>query len=360
MKPADAPRSRAVFVRNFGSRELVESFLVSSVSAVLVIRIVLYLSGYPRVGGDQLHIAHVLWGGILMLASLIVLFSFLGRPASRLASVIGGLGFGLFIDEIGKFVTQDNDYFYEPAVALIYVVFVAVFLTFHSIHVRREYHGTEYLLNALREMEEVAVHDLDADEKRRALEYLDRSDPSHPLVIALRESLSGVEPLPVAGPSPVGRLRAVVESAYRRVTRLPGFDKVMILLFVGQLVIKLTFGAVAIFLIGLGWDQILDFRLVGRIAERLKDLSGLEVAQFFASALAGVFVFLGVVRIRHSRLAAFRMFERAILVSILLVQVFSFYLEQFAALVELMFNLVVLVLLRTMIQIEGRERTRSF
>ncbi len=38
----------------------------------------------PELGGHGLHIAHLLWGGF-------------------------------FIDELGKFITQDNDYFFKPA-----------------------------------------------------------------------------------------------------------------------------------------------------------------------------------------------------------------------------------------------------
>jgi hypothetical protein len=82
------------------------------------------------------------------------------------------------------------------------------------------------------------------------------------------------------------------------------------------------------------------------------DLSALEIAQLAASGLAGWFVLMGVLRIRGSRVAAFRMFERAIVTSILLVQAFSFYSDQFAALVELVFNLTILTLIRTAIRVE--------
>jgi hypothetical protein len=344
--------ARQVFVRSFEAPDLLELFLVASVSSVLLVRLALHLTGYPSVGGDVLHVAHVLWGGLLMLAALIVALSFLDRPTLRLAAIVGGVGFGLFVDEIGKFVTRSNDYFFQPAVALIYVVFVSLFLVIHTIHRRRTNTTGEYLLNALREVEELARSDLDARERERALEYLSRSDPHHPLVGPLRRTLARIEPIPWGGPPAWRRARSRVREAYRRVASTPGFDAAVIAFFVGQLMLKLAYGAMLIFVVGLGWRQILDVRFLGWVAERMVDLSALEIAQLAASGLAGWFVLMGVLRIRGSRVAAFRMFERAIVTSILLVQAFSFYSDQFAALVELVFNLTILTLIRTAIRVE--------
>ncbi|HUP00716.1 MAG TPA: hypothetical protein VM737_04245 [Gemmatimonadota bacterium] len=347
------PRPSRLFVRNFRAYDHLQAFVVSAVSAILAIRLLLHLTGYPSIGGDALHIAHVLWGGLLMLAAMIVLLSFLSEATVRLAAILGGFGFGAFIDEVGKFVTRDSDYFYQPAVALMYVTFVLLLLAAHAIHGRREHSEQEYLLNALREMEELALHDLDEEEARRARRYLDRSDPHNPLAAALRTALTGVELVPLAGPLPIARARDALRRGYRRIARLPRFDQAVILVFVGQLAIKLAYGAILVFLVGLGWDRILDWRIVGRVAERIQDLTTAQIAQLAASALSGVFVLLGVVRIlARRRLAAYRMFESAILVSILLVQVFSFYNEQFAALIELAFNLTMLIVLRSMIALE--------
>ena len=68
---------------------------------------------------------------------------------------------------------------------------------------------------------------------------------------------------------------------------------------------------------------------------------------------------MGVVRIGVSRVAAYRMFERAIVTSILLVQVFSFYSEQFAALVELIFNLTILAFVRAAIAAEEAREAEA-
>lgn len=347
-----------MFLRDFRAGAHFELFIVAAVSAVLATRLFLHLLGYPRIAGDTLHIAHLLWGGLFMLVAFVIVFSFLGRAAERLAAGVGGVGFGLFVDEVGKFVTLDHDYFYQPAVALIYVAFVGVFLTRHAIHGRRGYTPTEYLVNALRETEELALHDMDPAERKRALEWLGSSDPDHPLVLVLTGALRDVPLVEPPGPTLPGRLRDAMRRLYRRVARLPYFDTALVAFFVGQLAVKLAFGALLIFVVGTGWDEVFDVAFVGATFERMSRLSGLEIAQLVASGVSGAFVAVGVARLRRSRFEAYRWFERAILASILLVQPFSFYREQFVALVELGFNLSVLAALRTMISIEAEQASR--
>src|SRR5438067_471684 len=54
------------------------------------------MTGFPRIGGGGRHVAHMLWGGLLMLIGLVLLLAVIGRRTKRLAAVIGGAGFGLF------------------------------------------------------------------------------------------------------------------------------------------------------------------------------------------------------------------------------------------------------------------------
>src|SRR5918992_1217965 len=132
-----SPRMRRpLLLRDLHSGHHLELFLVSAVSAVLAIRGYLRLTNYPQVGGESLHIAHMLWGGLLMLAALLILLAFIGESSRRLAAFVGGVGFGTFIDEVGKFITRDNDYFFRPAVALIYVTFVLTYIALRFVRRR--------------------------------------------------------------------------------------------------------------------------------------------------------------------------------------------------------------------------------
>ncbi len=106
-----------------------DTFLFTSAATVLITRTYLELTGYPQIGGhSQLHIAHVLWGGLLLFVAMTIMMVSVGSTAKFWASLIGGIGFGLFIDEIGKFLTKDVNYFFKPAIAIIYGVLITAYV----------------------------------------------------------------------------------------------------------------------------------------------------------------------------------------------------------------------------------------
>jgi hypothetical protein len=98
--------------------------------------------------------------------------SCLGNRTRLSAALIGGIGFGTFIDEIGKFITRDNDYFFQPSISLIYITFVLIYLAFRDLQLRRKISSEEYLVNAINDFEEAIINDLQPEERDRALRYL--------------------------------------------------------------------------------------------------------------------------------------------------------------------------------------------
>lgn len=346
--------TRRFFLRSFEAGGFLEVFLISAVAVILGIRFFLRIAGYPKLGGDALHIAHMLWGGLLMLVAIVLLLSFLGRHARWLAAVVGGLGFGTFIDEVGKFVTHDNDYFYQPSIALIYVVFILTFLGARALQ-GRSYTRTEYLLNSLHALEEVALRDLDEHELRRALRYLEHSDPDHPLVPAVADLLHRAELVPVPPPGRLARARAWVRERYRALTQRRAFVLALVVFFTAQFVLRLAHVVALI----LGWrfdpEDPSGAGWWTRVAAVQTGLDFLDWARLGASLLSGLFVGWGVALVWRSRRRAYEMFKRSVLVTLFLTQVLIFYEEELSALMGFAFNLLLLIALQLMIRREQED-----
>ncbi|MEJ2890872.1 hypothetical protein [Actinomycetospora aeridis] len=93
---------------------------------VVVTRLYLALTGYPQIGGEVYHLAHALWGGLLLLVGGLAALAWSNRWVAPTTAVCVGVGSGLFVDEVGKFITQRNDYFTPLAAPIIYAVFLGV------------------------------------------------------------------------------------------------------------------------------------------------------------------------------------------------------------------------------------------
>ena len=151
---------RKSFISSPVRRNQVESYLLLTLMAlalsVIVTRVFLELTGYPQLGGGQLHIAHVLWGGLLLYVAALLPLILVNRWALTASAILNGIGVGLFIDEVGKFITQDHNYFYRPAAPIIYAFFLLSVLLFlyvckpHQSNPREAlYHTTEELPTAI-------------------------------------------------------------------------------------------------------------------------------------------------------------------------------------------------------------------
>src|SRR5436190_319626 len=241
----------ALFIRNRQLNSLLELFLVSSVSSVLVIRFALAVSGYPQLGGRSLHIAHLLWGGLLMLVALVLLLTFLGRRIQVLAAVVGGAGFGTFVDELGKFITSDNDYFFRLTVGLLYVLFVVLFVLVRTLdRGRRPLAPDEALANATDQLRELVLGGASDFERARVLRLLAQSNAPDALAAAARAFVAAAPSAPAA-PDTLASLAARVGAQGRRThDRLVGarwFGRAVVFVFVANAVL----GGAVVLVLGL-------------------------------------------------------------------------------------------------------------
>jgi hypothetical protein len=291
-----------VFIRNIEATSYRENFIVSALVSIFVIRVYLRVAHYPIIGSGEFHIAHLLWGGFFMMAALLILLSFLNEKAAVVASIVGGIGFGAFIDELGKFITSDNNYFYQPTIALIYIVFVLLYLISRFIPRYRPFTQREYLVNAIEMIKESAVNDFDQEEERRAVEYLRNCDPKNPIVKALKGLLSQLEVEANPPPGILTKIRRAIRQQYYVIARSGLVVNSVIILLVISTVFTLT--------------------QIATLSSHRPLVSFSEWGQLYSSILSGIFVLIGLFALRFSRAEAYRFFRISVLVTLLLTQFF--------------------------------------
>jgi hypothetical protein len=316
---------RRRLTRNAEAPWLFESFFVAAVVSFLGIRWFLALADYPRIGSNGIHIAHMLWGGLLMLLALLLLLAFLDRSVGHVAAVVAGLGFGTFIDEIGKFVTADNDYFYRPAVALVYAAFVAAFLVARTFVGQRRLTHREALANALHRLAESADGPIEPDDRARIARLLALADPQAAGTTLIERYLTGL-------PGTAERT-SLIEAIARRVA--DGYEAVMATQWAER--------ALTMAVIAYGALAVVGVALIATSAgngTRSDASTAATVTQLGSTIVGAALVGRGVISLPTSRIAAYRWFMRGILVWILVTQVFVFYSSQLAGLGGLVVDLV--------------------
>ena len=334
-------RRRRTPLRNSDAPLFLESFIVAAVSSVLVIRWALAMTGFPQLGGGELHIAHMLWGGGLMLVAILLMLAYLDRSIQHAAAIIAGLGFGTFIDEVGKFITADNDYFFRPAVAVIYVVFVVVFLVARGLVGQRQLSHREALANVLDLLEPRLNRPLEGDDRRAIAELLDQTAPGSELAAAIGAYVDGLPSRPdeeswwEAVPHRLAR-------AYVRIARHPSFSRAL----TGVVLLYAAVAVVGSVLLALAAPRAADGGLTTVVIGQL-------LSTFVGAALVG----RGIIDLPVSRVAAYRWFLRGILVWLLITQVFVFYTSQPIGLAGLLLDVAAYATLRYAITHEGRTGT---
>lgn len=158
-------------IRTAVRRDHAENYLLISLVAfvvtVVLTRVFLQLTGFPQIGNSVLHIAHALWGGLLLFVAALLPLALANRWAIQASALLGGIGTGLFIDEVGKFITQANDYFFPPALSLIYgFVLLNVFVYLAFRHPRQQ-DPRQALYYVFEGLQGAVDGDLDTDEAAR-------------------------------------------------------------------------------------------------------------------------------------------------------------------------------------------------
>lgn len=263
------------------------NFYVASIVSLLGMRFMLDILGYPIVGNDAIHFSHALTGGILMFIALLLQNLFIDRRVMQVSSFLGGFGFGLFIDEVGKLITRDYNYFFQPAVVMIYVIYLAIFFLLYKIRYASPMTKEENDANTSIELAEVQ-------------------------------------------PTLVWKLQSYWRGKYRILSKTEKFQQfvqVALYAYVGFVFINTVRMALFSHSLSIGFTSI---------------------GQLVSNIVAALCVVIGATYLRTSKRKAYKYYERAIGIWILITQVFVFYEDQFSAVIYLIGSLLLLAAVRYM------------
>ena len=339
-------------VHNLRASIYLETLLASSAITVVIIRYFLVLSGYPQLGDNQtLHIAHMLWGGFIMMGVILFFLSFFGRHIHMISAILGGIGFGIFIDELGKFITTNNNYFFQPAIPIMYFIFIFLFLIGRHILCSREPSANDYLINSIQMIQDGFINTKDR-EFYEHIEYLlkkaGRKNPSvkqlHQLVQVQLDSLPDTQI--------DYHFAKIIENWYQKLLQRKVVELMVIIFFV----LLTAFNSYNI-LQPLFNNSLFSFT----------DFSMLEQLEFLSVIIIAFITLGGIIEFIFSRLHAYKTLELSVYLNLYLLQIFIFYNNQLNGIFILSISLITLLILKYLIKMEGHKmrihtlgRTKSY
>ncbi|MGE2713621.1 hypothetical protein ACQI4L_06170 [Mycolicibacterium litorale] len=343
---------RGVMTRDATGSSSAEAFVLIAIATILITRLYLELTGYPQVGGGNLHIAHALWGGALMMLALLAGWLLLGAGARVAAVIMGGIGFGLFLDEVGKFVTKDNDYFYGPAAEIMYILVVAILVGARVLRDFRPLSARECLASATVIAADGVARGL-ADHRREVgLALLRQAEECG----ADRDAVAHVRALIVAAETAGDRLYRLQRRAPGLIPgffRSPRWVPVVGWLLVIGAVSGLFFGLLGVVLGGYFYSD-------DDVAVRFDGMDVASLILFVNAAVTSVIAVPAMVaRRRTTRLWPLLWLRNAALLYTFLNAFVDFATEGFAALIGLSIGLFTLAVLTYQIDVAVRRPVRD-
>jgi hypothetical protein len=340
-------------VKRHRSERYVLISLVTFALTVLVVRGILKLTGYAQLGNDTVHIAHVLWGGLALFAAALVLLTISNRWALVLGAVLSGGGMGLFIDEVGKFITQSNNYFTPAAGPIIYALFLATVLVYLRVRRAPGKDPRGEMHRAIEQMSGVLDHEMSRHDIAALAHRLEQvkdatqDEPVRQLATAMLAFVEAERPRCVeACPGKAQRLLTHARDWGRRVFTRPRLQAfLMFALFVGGVYAVLDMALLA-FLATAPRSEVTETL---RSLVSTGELAALGDKIWFSvravleggvgvASLAGA-VFIGLHRERRGLSLA----VGALIVDLTVVNLLVFYQDQFKALIGTALQYVVLV-----------------
>ncbi|MFM7582942.1 MAG: hypothetical protein ACKO9F_09555 [Caldilinea sp.] len=321
--------------------------LIFFAGSVIVTRVYLEWANYPQIGGENLHIAHMLWGGLLLYAAALLPLVFSNRWALTGSAILSGAGIGLFIDEVGKFITHDNDYFYPPAAPIIYAFFLLSVLLFLWVRRQRSISGRGELYRLLERWQGVVDGALEQEELEQVREHLATARQSRtPRFVELSQLLEGYlaryeEQLKVVDPGWLLRGERWVLGQLQRVRRRSHRLLLMGLMLVNSFAIL---AGILLLLYAISDPSANSQGLLGLVVTAAEEQSGqsmlwLAVRLLLEGAVSAISLASLLLWLLRREEAATRAAQFAAVFSLSTVTLLTFYLDQFGAISSALYQL---------------------
>jgi len=323
--------------------------LLSFAASVSLTRLFLSLTGYPQVGGGELHIAHMLWGGLLLYVASLLPLLFANRRVYSMGALLAGAGIGLFIDEVGKFITQRNDYFFPVSASIIYMLFLLTLALFFEIRHASRRQARDAVTRLFEDVWEALHYPLTNAEYRRLRARLETAAQSAPserhasLANALLTFLDTDAPASPASDAALGKSG----TSSRRYARLIAHDSLRLYLVIGLVPIAaLTLKNPLTVLLATSMPQVSSWLSSLHIGREVPAAA----APFWFSVRLGLEVFVGTLMLISAGLLAAKRHRLgaatgywALLLSLTVVNVLVFYFEQFSTIISTALQFILLI-----------------
>jgi hypothetical protein len=322
-------------VRRRGAEKYLQLNLLSFAASVTITRFFLELTGYPQLGNETLHIAHV----------------YANRWAYTWTSLISGVGIGLFIDEVGKFITQNNDYFFPAAAPIIYAFFLTSVLIYSRVTKEIPLDTRTELYAVLESLEEAIDHKLDPeehDELKERLKHINEKAQNTDLERLADHILEFVDSEAIhISPSEPGPFDRATNWFSGFEGRWLSQERLRLFITVGILIIGLAASFRLIYYIGVSSDP-LEFKIL--LQERVANLPIVtDMALFWATVQVGMEGIVGLILLFSAVLLFFGREKGGLgwgsiglLISLVGVNLIQFYIDQFSTIAKALIQFVIL------------------
>ena len=332
-------------------RDEAERYLLVTIAAfaltVAGVRWFLEVTGYPKVGGGGLHVAHMLWGGLLLIVAVVLPLLLVGRRVLMASAIAAGIGVGLFIDEVGKFITEENDYFFAPAAPIIYGSLLLLVGLWLAVRRRRSRSAFDAMQAAAEAVGAGIEGRLNEAERDRVVARLSRARQSHdPAVAMIAERQAAILTSPEMGSLLVppgwiasGKARETLERWLP--TRV---ERVLIVLGLAWSALVAVFAA--LLLLDVLWvGDPLDLPVPGGPIQVPEESIWTVLALLIAVGVGAANGVAAVLIVARRDRTGVRIATAAVLVDLVAGGLLTFYVEQFGAVASAVQQLILLALL---------------